>query len=356
VICPRSVTGPAWKDESRDGALRLHVAEPYFDTQMDAWVVSRYADVMAAFYSTDLVPVGPASKAESPAIDEAARLRMRVETKDALLPTMLRAWRRQMLSDARGRVARFDCDRSVDLIRDYAQPLCLALAILVTQPDPVSREHLVTLAADVSVAAAEPLEEQLKSRSKAATLELRSFFNRGPELLRDSGFVALSHTLVSLLGNAWFALASHPQEWKRLHERPALLTRGVEEVLRFAGLTRLLYRRAIADTTLNGFTVRRGQRVIVCLLAANRDPDRYANPDELLVARSRIGHVSLGAGLHACVGAPLIRAAVLAATLPLVERFSIIELAQPIEWRGGTGFVSPSTLPVVLRSAAVLSV
>jgi cytochrome P450 len=68
---------------------------------------------------------------------------------------------------------------------------------------------------------------------------------------------------------------------------------------------------------------------------------------------ARTGHASLGAGLHACVGAPLIRAAVVSATLPLVERFSIIDLVEPIEWRGGSGFVSPSTLPVVLRNASI---
>lgn len=353
MICPRNPTGPAWKDDSRDGALRLQVAEPYFDTQIDAWVLSRHADVMAAFYCSDLVPIGPASKAQFPAVDEAARLSMRAETKNALSPAVLRFWRRQMLSDARERVAKFDRDLTIDLIREYAQPLCLALAILVTQPDPVPSQHLATLAAEVSMAAAEPLEEHLKSRSKAATIELRPFFNRGPDPLRDSGFVALSRTLVSLLGNAWFALASHPQEWKRLHDRPTLVTRGVEEVLRFAGLTRLLYRRAIADATLNGVSVRRGQRIVLCVLAANRDPDRYPNPHEFSVMRTRIGHLSLGAGLHVCVGAPLIRVAVLAATLALVERFSIIRLMEPIEWRGGAGFVSPSTLPVVLRNESV---
>jgi cytochrome P450 len=311
---------------------------------MDGWILSRYADVAAAFHSPDLVPVGPASKEKHPSVDETTRLKMRAETRDALSPVALRSWRRQTLSDARARVARFDCDRLVDLIKDYAEPLCLALALLATQPNPIPTERLTALAAQVSLAAAEPLDEQLRSQSKVATAELRPYFTRGPEPMRDSGFVALSRTLVSLLGNAWFALARHPQEWKRLHVQPALVARGVEELQRFAGLTRLLFRRATADITLNGLRIRKGERVILCLLAANRDPERYPDPHELSVMRARIGHVSLGAGRNACVGAPLVRVAAITATLALVERFESIQLVTPIEWQGGSGFVSPVAL------------
>jgi cytochrome P450 len=353
MACPHHPKGPAWEDDCQEGAFRLQVAEPYFDKRMDGWVLSRYADVTAAFQSPELVPVGPASKAEYPSVDEAARLNMWAQTRDALSPVALRSWRKQMLSHARGRVAQFDCEQPLDLIKDYAEPLCLELAILATQPDPIPSQHLTMLAAQVSLAAADPLDEQLKSQSKAATAELRPFFTRGPEPMRDSGFVALSRTLVSLLGNAWFALARHPQEWKQLHARPALVARGVEELQRFAGLTRLLFRRAVADITLNGLAIPKGDRVILCLLAANRDPDRFPNPHQLSMVRPRISHVSLGGGRNACVGAPLIRVATIAATLALVERFSSIQLVAPIEWRGGAGFVWPVALPVLLGKERV---
>jgi len=353
MACPHHPKGPAWEDDCQEGAFRLQVAEPYFDKQMNGWVLSRYADVTAAFQTPELVVVGPASKAEYPSVDEAARLNMRAQTRNALSPLALRSWRKQMLSHARGRVAQFDCEQPIDLIKDYAEPVCLELAILATQPDPVVSQHLTTLAAQVSLAAADPLDEQMKSRSKIATAELRPFFTKGPEPMRDSGFVALSRTLVSLLGNAWFALARHPQEWKQLHTRPALVARGVEELQRFAGLTRLLFRRAVADISLNGLAIRKGERVILCLLAANRDPDRFPEPHELSVMRPRISHVSLGGGRNACVGAPLIRVATIAATLALVERFSSIQLVAPIEWRGGAGFVWPIALPVLLAKERV---
>jgi cytochrome P450 len=344
VTCPYRPRGSAWEEDDSSGVFSLQVSKPYFDNQLDGWILSRYADVSAAFSCADLQMVGAASRTPDPPVDEPARLNLRAETRNALSPHRLRSWRRQTLLHARECAARFAPGQPIDLIKDYAEPVCLALAILATGPIP--GRDLTALAAQVSMAAAEPLDEQAKRDAKAAAAELRPFFPTGPELLRDSGFVALSRTLVSLLANAWYALARHPEEWQRLHARPALVARGVEELLRFAGLTRLLFRRALADTTLNGLTVCKGERVILCLLAANRDPDRCPNPHQLSVTRPRIEHVSLGAGRNACVAAPLIRIATIAATLSLVERFSSIQLLEPVEWRGGSGYVSPVRLPV----------
>jgi cytochrome P450 len=328
--------------------------KPYFDTRLDGWVLSRYADVLAAFSSADLRLVGAATKTLSQPIDEPARLKMRAETREALSPDRLRSWRRQILSHARERAAGFPPGRPFDLINDYAEPVCLALATLVTNPHAPRDCDLHQLAAQVAMAAAEPLDEQIKRKAKAATAELRPFFTTGPEPMRDSGFVALSRTLVSLLGNAWFALVRHPQEWQRLHARPALVARGVEELQRFAGLTRLLFRRALADTTLNGLAIRKGERVILCLPAANRDPDRFPDPGQFSVTRPRIGHLSLGAGRNACVGAPMIRMATVTATLALVERFSSVRLLEPVEWCGGSGYVSPVRLVVCADSTNVI--
>jgi hypothetical protein len=330
------------------GALEQRAANPYYDEKLGGWVLSRYADVLAAFRCPELVMVGRTSKERFPSVDEAARLRMRADTSNALTPGKLRSWRKQLLEHARERAAHFDCEHPIDLLTGYAQPLCLELALVATEPHPVSTKHLTRFAAQVSLAAAEPLDETLKLQSKAASAALRPFFTKGPEPMRESGFVALSQTLVKVLGNLWYALANSPQEWRRLHAQPSLLPRGVEELQRFAGLTRLLFRRAIADTTVHGLTIRKGERVVLCLPAANRDPDRYPSPHELSVMRPRVDHLSLGAGLHACVGAPLVRLATVATTLALVERFSSVQLVPPIEWGGGSGFVFPVALPVLL--------
>jgi cytochrome P450 len=323
------------------------VQPAYFDSKADCWMLSRYADVVAALHSPELSLVGPSPKKGELIADEDARLGMRLETREALSSKVLRSVRRQMFEDARAQLATLHRDQPVDLISDYAEPICLALALHVTQTSCKDIDSLKQLAKEVSASAAEPFEPELKARSKAASAALCPYFASGPVPLRESGFVALSQTMVHLLGNIWFGLINHPEEWSRLHRQPALIARGVEELLRFAGLTRFVYRQALADTVINGIDIRQGERLTLRIFAANRDPARFSNPHRLSVMRRDLGQVSLGAGRNICVGAPLIRTATLAATYTLVESFPGVRLLAPINWRGGDGFRSPASLPVV---------
>jgi hypothetical protein len=351
--CPHLASrGPSEENDWLEAGRAQPVADAYFDAALDGWVLSRYADLAAAFHSPDLALIGPTSKRKQPAVDECARLKMRAETTEALSPAALRRWRNEVLFDARARTAGFVFDQPVDLIAEYAEPVCLALALRITHPECDQTALVTALAAQIAAAAEEPCDEQLKGQAKAAREELSRCFAAGPEALRESGFVALSRTLVHLLGNAWFALLRHPQEWQRLHARPALTPRGVEELLRFAGLTRLLFRRAIVDTTVNGVRIWKGERVILRILAANRDPERFPDADALSVTRPSLVQLSLGAGRHKCVGAPLIRVAAVAATLALVERFPSLQLVEPVRWRGGSGYSSPISLPVLCSTAS----
>ena len=79
--------------------------------------------------------------------------------------------------------------------------------------------------------------------------------------LRDSGFVALSHTLPSLLANAWYGRLQNPRERRLLHEQSGLMEQAMEELLRYAGLARILFRRAIEDIDLNGVAIRKGRTI-----------------------------------------------------------------------------------------------
>jgi cytochrome P450 len=337
----------ALEDDWAGAHTHPQVQPAFFDSKADCWILSRYADVVAALYSPELSLVGPSRKKDEAIVDEDARLRMRLETREALSSKMLRSVRRQMFEDARAQLATLHWDHPVDLIREYAEPICLALALHVTQPSCNDTDALKQLAKQVSASAADPFEPELKSRSKAASAAMCPYFASGPVPLRESGFVALSQTMVHLLGNVWFGLINHPEEWSRLHRQPALIARGVEELLRFAGLTRFVYRRAQADAVINGIYIRQGERLTLRIFAANRDPARFSNPHRVSVMRPGLGQVSLGAGRNICVGAPLIRTATLAATYALVERFPKVRLLSPVNWRGGDGFRSPSSLPVI---------
>jgi cytochrome P450 len=340
---------PIWDSDAVDSPVCPHGEAPYYDEALGAWILSRYSDVLAAFLSTDLFPTGPHSKKSSEPPDNDAWLKTRAETLDALSPERLGEWRDHIAPLARKLVDSIPTDRPVDLLREFAQPLCLELAIVATGVTHKDTEHIQELARDVSASAAEPYDPSLRSHASAANKELRCYFPSGPESLRDSGFVALAYTLPCLLANAWFALLQHPEEWTRLHQQPDLLPQAFEELLRYAGLTQILFRRAIQDINLNGVTIKKGDRLILRLIAANKDLERFPQPDQLDLTRRGVGHFTLGAGPHSCVGASLIRMAALVITSPLLERFVSANLVKPIQWQGGSGFRSPVSLPALLK-------
>jgi len=273
---------------------------------------------------------------------------MRWETTAALSPNQLRAWREQIIPEAVSLINIFPSEEPVDLMDGYARPLCLFLAAMVTGISRGAAEGLCGMARRVSASAAEPYDPAVRVSAKAANAALRGCFHSGPEPLRDSGFVALSQTLPCLLGNAWFALMRYPQEWSLLHQQPELTEQAIEELLRYAGLARTLFRTATADLDLNGFFIRKGERVVLRIIAANSDPERFTEPHRVDVTRRDGGHFTLGAGPHACVAAGLIRMVAATMTHPLVQRFASANLALPVRWQGGSGFRSPSSLCVYL--------
>ena len=274
---------------------------------------------------------------------------MRSETMEALSANQLRVWRKQIVPEAVALTKRLPSEEPVDLMDGYARPLCLLVAAVVTGISRDAAEVLCEMARRVSASAAEPYDPAVRVSAKSANAQLRGCFHSGPEALRDSGFVALSQTLPCLLGNAWFALMQYPQEWSLLHQQPDLTEQAIEELLRYAGLTRTLFRTATADLDLNGVSIRKGERVILRIIAGNRDPERFSEPHRVDVTRRDKGHFTLGAGPHSCVAAGLIRMMAATMTHALVKRFASAKLALPVQWQGGSGFRSPSSLWVSLN-------
>jgi cytochrome P450 len=340
---------PAWSSDQLDSPSPPEIEAPHFDDLLGAWILSRHSDVLAAFRSSSLSPTGPNSKATSEPPDEISLLKMRGETREALSPMLLRSWRERMAPLVYSLADSLPTNQPTDLVSKYARPSCLALAAMVTGVAPNDAERLKKIAEPISAFAAEPFDPILRSNAKSAKVELRSCFHSGPEFLRDSGFVALAHTMPRLLANAWFALLQHPKQWSILQKEPGLTEQAIEELLRYAGLARILFRRATEDINLNGCHISKGERIILRIIAANRDPEHFSNPDQLDVTRRGTGQLALGAGPHSCVGANLIRMAAVTITRPLLERFASVNLAEPVEWQGGSGFRSPASLVVSLE-------
>jgi cytochrome P450 len=164
-------------------------------------------------------------------------------------------------------------------------------------------------------------------------------------------FVALSHTVPGLLASGWLELLRHPAELDRLRASPALIPQATEELLRYASPARAVFRRALTAVTIGAAPIAAGDRVILMLAAANRDPAQFPEPDRLDFGRGSAGHLTFGRGTHSCLGSQLIRLAAATATATLLGATSVVELAGEVEWIGGFAIRAPGSLPVVLGRA-----
>jgi cytochrome P450 len=161
--------------------------------------------------------------------------------------------------------------------------------------------------------------------------------------------IAGHETTVSLIGNAVLALLQHPERGAELEDDPSLIGPAIEELLRYdSPVERTLNRWATEDVELGGKTIKRGESVIVILGSADRDPARFADPDELDFARED-KHIAFGRGSHYCLGAPLARLEGEIAVATLLRRLPGLRLSVDVEklsWRPVPLFRSLVELPV----------
>ncbi|CAM5520070.1 cytochrome P450 family protein [Streptomyces abikoensis] len=162
-------------------------------------------------------------------------------------------------------------------------------------------------------------------------------------------------TTVNLIGNGTYALLRHPEQRERLQRALAegdesLLATGVEELLRYDGPVELAtWRFATRDLTIGGQRIAEGDPVLVVLAAADRDPERFADPDTLDLSRRDNQHLGYGHGIHYCLGAPLARLEGQTALSTLLRRLPDLRLnaaPEDLRWRGGLIMRGLRTLPV----------
>jgi len=168
--------------------------------------------------------------------------------------------------------------------------------------------------------------------------------------------VAGNETTRNLIGNVLRRLALEDELLAQIHADPALIPRFVEESLRLEAPVQLTARTCTRDIEVDGVQVRKGDRVVLSLHAANRDETLYPDPDTFRLDRPRPrDHVGFGAGPHVCPGAYLARME----TQVALEAFShaveeirpapgYVDDPNPVYWAHG-----PRTLRVKLTSRAV---
>jgi cytochrome P450 len=115
-------------------------------------------------------------------------------------------------------------------------------------------------------------------------------------------------TTANLIGNGVLLLMEHPDQLQLLQRDPALINPAIEEMLRFESPGKIVGRTSLIDRQLGGCTIRAGQRVIVLLGAANRDPGQFPDPERFDITRTPAAHLAFGGGPHFCLGAALSRA------------------------------------------------
>jgi cytochrome P450 len=154
------------------------------------------------------------------------------------------------------------------------------------------------------------------------------------EELSGMGFLLLlagHETTANMLALGTFALLEHPDQLAELRSDPSLLPAAVEELMRYLSVADIFFRYATEDVELGGETIPAGSTVVVSLLAANRDPRKFENPDALDVHREVRGQVAFGHGIHQCLGQQLARVEMAVGFTELLRRLPTLELAVPAD-------------------------
>ncbi|MGI8715865.1 MAG: cytochrome P450 [Solirubrobacteraceae bacterium] len=156
-------------------------------------------------------------------------------------------------------------------------------------------------------------------------------------------------TTTNLIGNGLLTLLRQPEQLQRLRAEPALLPSAVEELLRYESPSQHTARLAPAGVVLGEHEIKEGAAVIAVMGAANRDPDRFSDPDQVQLDREDNRHVAFGWAGHFCFGAPLARIEGQIAFETLLARFSELSLApeETIRWRPNLGLRGLTQLHVV---------
>jgi cytochrome P450 len=158
-------------------------------------------------------------------------------------------------------------------------------------------------------------------------------------------------TTVSGIGAAVYCLARFPEQFTRLRADPSQARAAFEEAVRYESPVQTFFRTTTCSVDIGGVPIDEGEKVLMFLGAANRDPRHWELPDEYDIARRAIGHVGFGSGIHQCVGQLLARLEGECVLSALARKAGSIEIAGPIRRRYNNTLRALASLPVALRAA-----
>ena len=345
-------------------------------TGADAWVVTGYAEAKAVLTDPRVIREGasnsPYGEEMPPALYSA--LNSHMLTTDPPAHTRLRrlvstAFTRRRVDELAPRIERIcadlldgmaktlDADGEVDLIDAFAAPLPITVICELLGVPSESHADVRAWAGPLLAGrfvgyeafsrAAEEFVDFLhalladKRRQPAddllsALVEVRD----GGDRLSEDELTSMVHllllagheTTVNLIANGVNALLAHPSRLALLRAEPDRLPAAVEELLRFDSPAQVPIPAITAEPIeVAGQPIPASENIVIALLAVNRDPARFTDPDVLDLTRDDGGHLAFGHGVHHCLGAPLARLEARIALGALLERFGDLALAVPAD-------------------------
>ncbi|UKY51281.1 cytochrome P450 [Streptomyces inhibens] len=256
----------------------------------------------------------------------------------------------------------------VDLVEAYAQPvpalmICELLGVPYADRELFQR-HTTTLLTqstdqEAQYAALTALQEYLHALVLAKRAEptddllgdLTTSDLTDEELTGIGGLLLAAglDTTANMLAHGTFALLSNPDQLAALRSDPDLADQAVEELMRYLTVADPAVRSALEDVELDGRLIKAGETVTLSMQAANRDPEKFPDPDTLDLRRKATGHLGFGHGIHQCLGQQLARVEMRVALPALLTRFPTLRLAVPadeVPLRTGMNIYGVHRLPV----------
>jgi len=158
-------------------------------------------------------------------------------------------------------------------------------------------------------------------------------------------------TTVNGLGAAIYCLARFPDQLARLRQDPSLARNAFEEAIRFESPVQTFFRTTTREVEIGGHLIGEGEKVLMFLGAANRDPRRWDNPDDYDVTRRASGHVGFGSGIHMCVGQLVARLEGETFLAALARKVARIEISSTPKRRYNNTLRGLDSLPVTITPA-----